>query len=308
MQPIILLRHFADTRFNKVIHPLYIGLHIFAGELRPSGVKTQHHRTVRLTGRDGGNDFGAGHGGNPAQTGDGCSGNTEEVGKHRIFGAEILIWQVEKGRRAFFHLLDDGAQAFGAADQENIIIAVAAFEDLRVQHLIFLVRIHADERHILIERVHRHFKSREVRIEQNHFFTGSQRFVQMMFVLIAHQLAQAVGIAVPIQAVFHQEFAHMAKMRLEHPLPLIRRPFGETFGQIDAADAAARHDQVIAQHADRRADFFNQPKRQQLNHIKNQEDEFHKPFQTAFGGDWAHYKGNAAVRAIAYMADGRLMV
>ena len=38
-------------------------------------------------------------------------------------------------------MFDDGAQAFGAADEEDVVVAVAATQDLLVEHGVFLVDV-----------------------------------------------------------------------------------------------------------------------------------------------------------------------
>ena len=67
-------------------------------------------------------DFGFGHAGNTAEAGDRGRLNAEEIDENGIVAAEVLVGQIKKGRIAFAQVFDDGAQAFCAADQENIVV------------------------------------------------------------------------------------------------------------------------------------------------------------------------------------------
>lgn len=128
---------FAHPLFDKAVHTLRIGLRVFTRKGFPSRVELQCNRIVRLADRDGGYHFCICKRGNAAQSGNRCRLNTEEIHKNRIVASEILIGQIQKRRAAFAELFDEGAQPFGAPDKEDVVVAVAAFQNLCVQYLVF---------------------------------------------------------------------------------------------------------------------------------------------------------------------------
>ena len=262
--------------FNEVIHTLGVGFDIFGREIVPSRIEAQGYGIVGFTRGDGGNDFGFGHAGDTAEAGNRGRLNAEEIDENGIVAAEVLIGQIKKGRIAFAQVFDDGAQAFCAADQENIVVAVAAFQDLFVQGFVFLVRIHAGQRHILIERVNRHFKCSKVRIEDDDFFAGGKGFVEMVFVLIAYQRAQLVRRRVPVEAVFEHQLRHVLEVAFEQGGALAVVQLGKAFFEVDLADFAARFDRVIGENTDRVGNLVQHAKRQQADEVEKKEGGFHE--------------------------------
>lgn len=128
---------FAHPLFDKAVHTLRVGLRVFTRKGFPSRVEMQCNRIVRLPDGDGGNHFGICKRGNAAQAGNRCRLNPEKIHKNRIVASEILIGQIQKRRAAFAELFDEGAQPFGAPDEEDVVVAVAAFQNLCVQYLVF---------------------------------------------------------------------------------------------------------------------------------------------------------------------------
>ena len=141
--------------------------------------------------------------------------------------------------------------------RKTFVVAVAAFEDLRVERCVFLVGVHAHQRHILVERVHGQLEGGEMRVEQDDFFARRERVVEIMLVAVAHQLFQTACIAVPIQAVFGHQYAHLFEMCFEHRFAFVCIPFGKAFFQIDASDAAARRGQPIGGQPQRGTRFLD---------------------------------------------------
>ena len=68
-----------------------------------------------------GMDFGFGHAGDTAESGNCGRLNAEEIDENGIVAAEVLVGQIKKGRIAFAQVFDDGAQAFCTADQETLL-------------------------------------------------------------------------------------------------------------------------------------------------------------------------------------------
>lgn len=267
---------FAHPLFDKVVHALGVGFDIFGREIVPSRIEAQGYGIVGFARGDSGNDFGFGHAGDTAEASNRGRLNAEEIDENGIVAAEVLVGQIKKGRIAFAQVFDDGAQAFCAADQENIVVAVAAFQDLFVQGFVFLVRIHAGQRHILIECVNRHFKCGKVRIEDDDFFAGGEGFVKMVFVLIAYQRAQLIRRCVPVEAVFEHQLRHVLEVAFEQGGALAVVQLGKAFFEVDLADFAARFDCVIGENADRVGNLVQHAKRQQADEVEKKEGGFHE--------------------------------
>ena len=280
VQPEVLFGLFAHALFDEVVHALYVGLHVFAGEVFPGGVEAQDNVAVGLAGGDGGHDFGLGKGGDAGEAGDGGGGDAEEVGEDGIFAAEVLVGQVEEGGGVGAQVFDDGAQAFGAADEEDVVVAVAAAQNLLVEHGVFLVGIHAGERHVLVERVHGELEGGEVGIEQDDFIPGGELVVEMMFVLVADEGFEPLGAAIPIEAVFEDEFSHVAEVAFEQGFALFLAQFGEAQAQVDFADAAAGGDGVIGEAADGVGQLLDGGEGQQLDEVKKEKGDFHGRVQS----------------------------
>ena len=170
VQPVILRDLLADARFDKGVHAAHVGGGVLAGVVFPCGVEAQDNAAVGLARGDGGDDFGAGHLGDARQACDGGRLNAEKVDEQRVFCAEVLVGQVEKGGAFAADVFDDAAQAFGAPDKEDVVVAVPPVQDLRVERGVFLVGIDANQRHVLVERVHGGFEGGEMGVEQDDFF------------------------------------------------------------------------------------------------------------------------------------------
>lgn len=138
-----------------------------------------------------------------------------------------------------------------------------------------MVRIHAGQRHVLIEGVNRHFKCGEMRIKQDDFFARRERVIKMVFVLIMYKLAQPVGRRVPIQAVFEHQLRHVLKMAFEHGFAFVFAPFGKAFSKVGLADFSARFDGVIGKDAHCVGDFVYGLEGQELNEVEEEKGGFH---------------------------------
>lgn len=137
VQPVILRDLLADARFDKGVHAAHVGGGVLAGVVFPCGVEAQDNAAVGLARGDGGDDFGAGHLGDARQACDGGRLNAEKVDEQRVFCAEVLVGQVEEGGVFAADVFDDAAQAFGAPDEEHVVVAVPPVQDLRVEHGVF---------------------------------------------------------------------------------------------------------------------------------------------------------------------------
>ena len=115
---------------------------------------------------------------------------------------------------------------------------MAAFENPLVEQAVFLVGINAGERHVLVERVHRHFKGGKVRIKQDDFFAGGEQVVKNFFVAVAHHAFEPRGGGVPIQPVFQEQQRHMVEMAAQQAAALGFGQFGIAQPQINQPDAA----------------------------------------------------------------------
>ena len=275
MQPEILFGMLAYPLFDEVVHALGIGFDIFGREIVPSRIEAQGYGIVSFACGNGGNDFGFGHTGDAAEAGNRGRLNAEEIDENGIVAAEVLVGQIKKGRIAFAQVFDDGAQAFGTADEEDVVVAVAAAQDLLVEHGVFLVGIHAGERHVLVERVHGELEGGKVGIEQDNFIPGGELVVEMMFVLVVDEGFEPLGAAIPIEAVFEDEFGHVAEVAFEQGFALFLAQFGEAQAQVDFADAAAGDDGVIGEAADGVGQLLDGGEGQKLDEVKKEKGDFH---------------------------------
>ena len=131
VQPVILRHVFAHALFNKGVHAAYIGGKVGAGVVFPCGVKAQQYCAIGLARGDGGDDFGVGHLCDARQACDGGRLNAKKIHKQRIFGAEVLVGQIEKRGGFAADMFDDAAQAFGAPHEKDVVVTMSPMQDLR---------------------------------------------------------------------------------------------------------------------------------------------------------------------------------
>ncbi len=145
------------------------------------------------------------------------------------------------------HGLDDGTQPFLTRDNLGVIKATAALIQLFIQHRVFLVGIHADQRLLQIQPEHAQLKGNEVRVQDDGVVLSL--IGEMVQVFQRHQPAQPRRAAPPGNAVFQQRLHQVLAVTQDNAPARRRAHVRKAQLQIDQANPAALARQQVAQPA-----------------------------------------------------------